>query len=957
MKLLFRILIVSSVIGIMSYLFYGAYKEVNNQTLKDFNSLEVSISQQASLGIQNFFNYYQTELTGLSKLSFISNLNDQGKDLLKNFYENHVGEIMAISYIDDKGILQYTYPYLPNVIGQDISGQKHIHTVISTHKSTISDVFTAVQGYKAIAFHIPVMKGDIYKGSLALLIPVDRLGKMYIENIKTGKTGFGLLISEDGIILFSHDSSETGKIIKDLYSQSSSLLNLLEKTATENEGYSICGINYLNRQKTKTANFLAAFYKVPLGNTYWTILTLTPEKEVFETMIYFRNRLIFIFILIIVCFLIYFYLSLKASNVLKEEKKRKAVENILIESEKRFRTMFELSPAGIILIDENGTIIEVNSAFCKTLGYSRKELLSNNVRLFCSPGYDNEIEENIAKILSGKTLRHEVINVKKDGSICEFELYETMITLPHGNPGILSVSNDISDKKRSQEKMRTLSLALESISECVSITDYSNRIIFVNNSFCRTYGYTSGELIGKDISMVRSKMNNNEPVNNIILDTMNGGWNGELINIKKDGTVFPIELSTSPIVDENGKTIALIGIANDIFERKKVQQELILAKEKAEGSDKLKSAFLTNMSHELRTPLNAIIGFSGLMTANCADKEFVENLKIISNSGQHLLGLVEEILDISMIETGHIKIVQEKTELHSTLKEVKDIIHGERLKENKAEIDLILNLDNRSDEFYIVTDPGKLKQVLINLLKNALKFTEKGFIEFGYDHIYEGQQKLLKFYVKDTGIGIEDKYHDVIFNIFRQIDDSHTRKYSGTGIGLSIAKRIVEMLGGKIWLESESGKGSVFYFTLHELSDRLDVDKKQPDSGTPDLLKLKGKSILVAEDEFTSFELLRIYLNKLNIRVLRANNGKEAIELCEKNQNIDMILMDIKMPILNGLQAARIIKEKYPELPIVTQTAYATVSEKLEAEKLGCDGYLTKPIDFKKLNYFLTKLL
>jgi PAS domain S-box-containing protein len=957
MKLRFRILIVSIVIGIFSYLFYDAYKEVKNQTLKDFNSLEVSITQQASLGIQNFFDYYQTELTGLSRLSFISDLNNQGKDLLKNYYENHVDEIMAISYIDDKGILQYTYPYLPNVIGQDISGQKHIQTVISTHKSTISDVFTAVQGYKAIAFHVPVMKGDIYKGSLALLIPVDRLGKMYIENIKTGKTGFGLLISEEGIVLFSHDSSETGKLIKDLYSQSSSLINLLEKTASENEGYSICGINNFSKQKTKTANALAAFYKVPLGNTYWTILTLTPEKEVFETMIYFRNRLIFIFILIIFCFLVYFYLSLKASNVLKEEKKRKAVESILIESEKRFRTMFELSPAGIILIDEKGTIIEVNSAFCKTLGYSRKELLSNNVRLFSIPDNENEIEDNIAKILSGKTLRHEVINVKKDGSKCEIELYETMITLPYGNPGILSVSNDISDKKRSQEKMRTLSLALESISECVSITDYSNKIIFVNNSFCRTYGYSSDELIGNDISMVRSNINNNEPVYNIIQDTMNGGWNGELINLKKDGTEFPIELSTSPIVDENGKTIALIGIASDISERKKVQQELIYAKEKAEESDKLKSAFLTNMSHELRTPLNAIIGFSGLMTANSTDKEIVENLKIISNSGQHLLGLVEEILDISMIETGHIKIVKEKIELHSLLNQVKNIIQGERLKENKTEIDLILNLDKSSDEFSIVTDPGKLKQVFINLLKNALKFTEKGFIEFGYDRIYEDHKKLLKFYVKDTGIGIEDKYHDVIFNIFRQIDDSHTRKYSGTGIGLSIAKRIVEILGGKIWLESEPGKGSVFYFTLYELSNQVEMDIKKPDTGTPDLLKLKGKSILVAEDEFASFELLRIYLNKLNIRVLRAKNGEEAVIMCEKDPNIDLILMDIKMPLLNGLQAARIIKEKYPELPIVTQTAYATLSEKLEAEKLGCNGYLTKPIDFNKLNYFLTRLL
>jgi hypothetical protein len=957
MKLSKRFIFVPIILVIFSYLFYSAYKEVKNKTLDEFNYQQFAIANQASIGIENFFLYYQTELEGLSQLSFISVLNDQGQDLLKHYYNNHSDEIEAISVVDAKGILQYTFPYQKDVIGQDISYQKHVKNIIETDKPTISEVFTSVQGYRAIASHIPIFSGNKYTGSLAVLIPIDKLGQRFIKTIKTGKAGYGSMISKNGIELFDPSPGNTGKLITEIYRNNPSVLDLFKKTLAEEKGTTICYNVDTTVIRKSAAKTYVSYFRVPLGTTFWTILIFTPEKEVFATLASFRNRLIILIILIAIALITYFYFTLKASAILQEEKKRKALELILFESEKRFRTMFELSPTGIILIDEKGTIIEVNSSFCETLGYSKKELLSKNIRIFCLPEQQNDIEKNITEILSGKTLKHEVTNVKKDKTTCEIALYETMIVLPDGKTGILSVSNDITEKKRSQEKMLTLSRALESIGECVSITDCNNKIIFINKAFCTTYGYDPEELIGKDVAVVRSPGAYGDLGKKIISDTLNGGWTGVLNNIRKDGSEFPIELSTSPIKDEYGNLFAMIGIAVDITERQRAHEELIASKEKAEESDKLKSAFLTNMSHELRTPLNAIIGFSNFMMETGKDEEDVTYSKIIFDSGQHLLKLVEDILDTSMIEIGQLKINYGKVNLQLVLKEVKDIIQGEILRENKHNIELKLSPGLEVKSRYILTDSRKLKQVLINLLKNALKFTDKGYIEFGFNDFEINNTKFLKFFVRDTGIGIDKKHHNLIFDIFRQIDDSHTRKYGGTGIGLSIAKSIVELFGGKIWVESEPGEGSTFFFTIPLLSEDGSQEKKISDKVRTDETDFIGKTILIAEDEASNFEFLRILFTNINIKVIWAHNGVEVIDICDSKIPIDLVLMDVKMPLMNGYEATRIIKEKHPLLPVIAQTAYAMSTDKDEALKSGCDDYLSKPIQIDQLKKMLQKYI
>lgn len=383
-------------------------------------------------------------------------------------------------------------------------------------------------------------------------------------------------------------------------------------------------------------------------------------------------------------------------------------------------------------------------------------------------------------------------------------------------------------------------------------------------------------------------------------------------------------------------------------------EKLQLAKENAEESNRLKTAFLANISHEIRTPMNGIIGFSKLIIdAKELDQETQNKyLNIINKSGYILLNLINDIIDLSKIEAKQLKLNKTDFKLNVLIDELLDIFNSERENLGNHNIKIIAEKEYAFKDLSIYSDANRIRQVLFNLLTNALKFTIKGFIKFGY--YVEGSD--LVFFVKDTGIGLTQFEKEIIFERFRQADEKSTRRYGGSGIGLTISKGIVENMKGKIWVESEKDKGSVFYFTVpyHPVqNDYVVVDniKCYSEFVWPD------KTILIVEDSNVSYELITKFLRDTKVVFIHATDGEQAVSICKSKNTIDLVLMDIQLPVLDGLEATTQIKKFNPKLPIIAQTANAMDEDRKNILAAGCDDYISKPINrlelLQKIDPFL----
>jgi two-component system, sensor histidine kinase and response regulator len=378
--------------------------------------------------------------------------------------------------------------------------------------------------------------------------------------------------------------------------------------------------------------------------------------------------------------------------------------------------------------------------------------------------------------------------------------------------------------------------------------------------------------------------------------------------------------------------------------------ELKQATKKAQESERLKSSFMANISHEIRTPMNGILGFMALLRDTEVEKDTqTEYLNIIENCSLQLMGIITDIVEISKLETQLVKPVLSVCKIQNIVDTIVAMF-----KENiSSNSNIVIQNSCQVEDILCMTDSVKLNQIFTNLISNAVKNTDKGTIELGSS---VSDDSSLMFYVRDTGVGISREFHDVIFDRFRQVDSTLTRNQGGTGLGLAITKGYIELLGGKIWLESELGKGSTFYFTIPYLPgfEINELNQKRIDDHTDYLV---GKTILVAEDEEINFSFIKIILELKGINLIRAINGEEAVTICKNNDQIDLVLMDIKMPLLNGFEATRNILKFRGDLPIIAQTAYGFSDDRQKALECGCVDYISKPIKSSILYEMLNKHL
>ncbi len=697
-KFINRYLMIPIVIILFIITFYLIYDDIKKRTVYEFENEQLILAKTASQGITSFFIDYQSDLFFLSYLKGIVDNTDESKAILESFYEQHKKTIAAITRINSHGIIMDSYPNGQSVTGSDISGQNHVKQVMSTHKPVISDVFISAQGYQAISLLVPYFKGNEFTGILGILIPIDKLGKLFLDEIKIDGKGKAWLLSEKGIELFCPVEGHAGKSFLENASNDITSIRLMEKIRLEKSGTAKFNDQQLTVEgKIRSIKKYISFYRVPLTNTYWTILISRHEKDIYYALDRLRNRLILIFIVFILIISFYFYSIAKARNVLREEAKRKKAEKTLKESEEKFRRIFEDHAAIKLLIDpEVGNIIDANKSAAAYYGWSCDELKKLNISQINMLPLE-EIHKNIKNVLYEKNTHFEFRHKLKDGSLRDVEVFSSKIKI--------------------------------------------------------------------------------------------------------------------------GSRNVLHSIIHDITERKLVENELIKAKEKAEESDRLKTAFLQNMSHEIRTPMNAIMGFSSLLPEYYNDKPKIEQFSAIINLRcNDLLEIINDILSISKIESGQLPVNLEVFNLDDMFAEITGTFTEYQKRMGKSNIKFELRNHCGQSESVILTDKVKLQQIFNNLLGNAFKFTDSGTIEGGCKFDVNGERL---FYVSDTGIGIPVDKLDIIFERFIQLPHDKNITHGGTGLGLSIVKGLLTMLGGQIQVKSElenlpEGKvgGTTFYFTI-----------------------------------------------------------------------------------------------------------------------------------------------
>jgi len=544
-------------------------------------------------------------------------------------------------------------------------------------------------------------------------------------------------------------------------------------------------------------------------------------------------------------------------------------------------------------------------------------------------------------------------NILIDESKFHFSEFKTLAN--SANKMITEIKKSEARNKKEEAHYKKL---FEESPEAIAFLNNDKQVLRINTAFTKLFGFEISEIVNKELDKFIVPEELKEQAL-IYTKKFKEGFNVQIeaVRINKNNQKVHVSIMGTPI-SVNQQLLGYYVIYRNISEQKEFEQQLYDSKTKAEESDRLKSSFLTNLSHEIRTPLNAIMGFSTLLNTKKVSKEDQkEYLRILANSGKLLLEIIDNIIDISKVESSTLTVNKSNSNLNMLLDEllIDFLEYKNNMKLDKIDISLQKEINDR--ELYILTDLKRLKQVYSNLLDNALKFTEKGKVEFGY---YIKEQEIICF-VKDTGIGINEDEVNFIFDRFRQADESTTRKYGGTGIGLALCKSLVELLGGKLWVESKkedlpTTKGAKFYFTIPY--DVVKPDKKLFEK--PKIVEnidWSNKKVLIAEDVETNYKLLFTFLAKTKVKIFWAKDGKEAVDMIERDSDFDLILMDINMPIMTGHEALKLLINKGYNIPVIAQTAYATEEQRYEIIDLGYSDCILKPITFQSLLQKLSRFL
>lgn len=834
--------------------FNAFYREAEKTAIKKLNDEQIIHARQAALGIEDFFKTWTETLNSFSKMDEIINIDADGKRYIKLFSEAHHEQIRSITRMDEKGTIIHTFPF-SRAIGSNISEQKHVKEILRTHKPVISDVFMTVQGFNAVALHVPVFKESVFKGTIAIVVNFEILTKRYLDVIKVGETSDAWVISSEGTQLYSTTPGFAGKSVFENYKAYPSVLAMVSDMLKGHEGIAEYTFDRIGDRTVGQINKYAVYAPIQLGNTFWSIVVSSAEQEVLSGLISFRNRLILVIGVIFLFGIVFSMLGTKAWFIVKEEEKRKQTEDTLRESEEKYRTLVENIPQKIFIKNRHSVYVSCNKNLARDLGIASEEFAGKtDYDFFPKELADKYRSDDMRVMESGETENIEEQYMHNGETVWVYTV-KTPIRDKDGNTvGILGVFSDITERKRAEEELRE---AHDRLLKIVATTpgivcsfrlrpDGSSCFPYGGERIAEIYGAPPGRLT-EDAAPFFSLVHPDdlEGLRESIAESARRliTWRHEWRVLHPVRGDLWIEAQSMPLREPDGSTLWQ-GVATDITERKKAEEELnnyrehleemvkertaelqdsqralinlledlnqktaqlASANEKLKEIDRLKSIFIASMSHELRTPLNSVIGFSSILlnewlgTLNSVQKE---NLATILKSGKHLLTLINDVIDISKIEAGKIEVRYEDFDLNDLMLDAVKIFQKES-RENGLE----LKFDIPHQIMH--TDKRRLFQSILNLLSNAVKFTLKGSVSISSRLTDDGN--LIEISVEDTGIGIKQEDLPKLFKPFSRIDTPIAAKVPGTGLGLYLTKKLVtEVLKGDIIIYSEHDRGSNF---------------------------------------------------------------------------------------------------------------------------------------------------
>jgi PAS domain S-box-containing protein len=610
---------------------------------------------------------------------------------------------------------------------------------------------------------------------------------------------------------------------------------------------------------------------------------------------------------------------------------------------------------GVVINDAQNKVVWVNEAFEKITGFGIDDLNGKPLGdLISGPNTDWSLIENARKLTHQKqSFTVDLLAYRKDKQPIWLSIYNTVVLNAEGQVETeVEIIIDITEKKKAEEELQVLSLVASKTNTGVTITNDKGEITWVNEALEDLIGYSLQELSGK---MLGNVLSSNLTDKQLIADARKKSKNKQAFTIevlahKKDGTPIWLSVANTPILNSQGQLERQVELIYDITQRKQVEQEMVEAREQALQLSEAKEMFLSVMSHEIRTPLNAVIGMTHLLLDNNPKPSQIDDLNILKFSGENLLNIINDILDFTKIETGNLQLESIPFDLHTLCV---DIINSLQVNAGKKGNQLVLVYDDQVPE-HILGDKTRLYQIIINLLGNAIKFTDKGKVELIVKQKNSDKNgATIYFEVKDTGIGIPNDKQSYIFETFTQARTDISRKYGGTGLGLAITKRLLKLYQSEIKVESTEGKGTSFSFII--AFDKISaLTKTEAITPLPNLFT--DKKILVVDDNEVNILIAKRFLSKWGLIIDFASNGEEAINKIVNNV-YDLVFMDIRMPGIDGFDATRIIREipgdYYKKLPIIALTASTLHNENMKFKESGMDGHILKPFNPEEIKEVL----